>query len=131
MASSIRITGTRELQRKLMQAGPLATKAVAAAAVEEQEQVMSVAKSRTPVDTGTLRGSGTVLPPEVSGTRVKVVAGFGGAASAYALVQHERLDFHHTSGQAKFLESAFLERAMVMPRTLAAGVERALRRLGG
>ena len=39
MAANVRITGVRELQRKLKQAGPLATVALAAAAYEEQERV--------------------------------------------------------------------------------------------
>lgn len=131
MATSIKITGVSQLNRKLAQAGPLATAALAAAAIEEQERVIALAKGRTPVDKGTLRASGTVQPPEISGTRVKVVAGFGGAASDYAIVQHERLDYSHPSGQAKFLESAFLERAAIMPRVLGKAVESALKRLGG
>ena len=129
MASSS-LTGLGDLRRALKQAGALATPALAAAALEEQEKVMAVAKSRTPVDVATLRGSGTVLPPKVSGSRVEVTAGFGGAASAYALIQHERLDFRHTVGQAKYLESAFLEHQPGMGAALAAGVRRALGRLG-
>ena len=91
---------------------------------------MTAAKERTPVDLGTLRASGTVLPPKVSGTGVEVVAGFGGAASDYAVVVHERLDVSRPVGSAKFLESSFLERAGQMPRMLALGVGRALKRLG-
>jgi len=94
------------------------------------ERVMAEAKARTPVDTGTLRASGHVAPPDVGASLVKVVAGFGGAASDYAIVQHERLDFNHPSGEAKFLERPFLERAKMMPRSLARGVELALKRLG-
>ena len=124
------ITGTAELRRKLAAAGPLAVTALAAASVEEMERVMAEAKARTPVDTGTLRASGHVAPPDVGASLVKVVAGFGGAASDYAIVQHERLDFNHPSGEAKFLERPFLERAKMMPRSLARGVELALKRLG-
>src|SRR5712691_1060923 len=58
---------------------------------------------------GTLRASGFVHPPERSGRRVTCVLSYGGAAEAYAIVQHERLDFQHTTGQAKFLESVLNE----------------------
>jgi hypothetical protein len=34
---------------------------------------------------------------------------FGGAAEDYAVVQHERLDYFHTTGQAKYLESVLNE----------------------
>ena len=73
--------------------------------VQAAENVMTVAKLRTPVDTGTLRSSGLVT--KVSDTRVEL--SFGGAASAYAAIVHENLTSYHPVGQAKFLESAILE----------------------
>jgi hypothetical protein len=129
--ASVRITGLDDLHRALRQAGPLALTALTAAAVQEQEQVITDAKTRTPVDTGTLRGSGTVLPPKVSGTQVEVTAGFGGAASDYAIYVHEDLTKNHPVGGAKFLEGAFLERVPGMPKRMARTVEQAWRRLGG
>jgi len=131
MASRIVITGAAKLRRKLSAAGPLAQTALAAAVVEEQEKVMAKAKAITPVDTGTLRASGHVSPPKVGAGSVEVIAGFGGAASAYAVVQHERLDYAHPTGQAKFLEEPFLQAAPQIPRNLARGVEMALQRLRG
>lgn len=71
---------------------------------------MTEAKERTPVDTGTLRGSGYVDLPQDQGDRITQTFGFGGAASDYALIVHERLDVNHPTGQAKFLESVVLER---------------------
>lgn len=124
-----RLEGTAELKRALVRAGALAIPALAASAVEEQEKVMADAKVDTPVDTGTARASGTVYPPEISATEVKVVAGFGGAAEDYIIPLHERLDVSHVTGSAKFLEKAFLLRAREMPRNLALGVYAALRRL--
>jgi hypothetical protein len=122
--ATFQIDGLDKLKRALAQAGDLATEALAAAMVEEMEMVITDAKQAAPVDTGTLRGSGTVLPPEVSGSKVTVVSGFGGAASAYAVVQHER----HSS-KSKFLERPFLARAGKMGSNLATRVERAWQRL--
>jgi hypothetical protein len=124
------IQGEAQLQAALIEAGASAIPALAAAGLEEMEMVMSEAKEVTPVDLGTLRDSGHVLPPDTSPTGVEIVAGFGGAASDYAIVQHERLDYSHATGGAKFLERPFLARVATMPLTLAAGVRVALSRLG-
>jgi hypothetical protein len=37
---------------------------------------------------------------------VSCILGAGGAASEYALVQHENLEFRHTVGEAKYLTNA-------------------------
>lgn len=126
---TIKITGVVELKRALDQAGDLADKALESAMFLEQEAVIAAAKERTPVDTGVLRASGTVLPPKVRGSRVEVEAGFGGAAQDYAVAVHERMGVNHPVGQSKFLESAFLERAPKIPANLARRVEAAWRRL--
>ena len=78
------------------------------------EEIMTVAKERCPVAPvrgGTLRSSGRVLPAYIEKGQIISRGGFGGAAEAYAVVQHERLDYKHTTGQAKFYESAMLERS--------------------
>lgn len=129
MAPKIRLEGTGDLRRALIRAGDLADEALASAMVIEQEAVISEAKARTPVDTGVLRASGTVLQPEISKNRIEVTAGFGGAAQGYAVVVHEKQGVHHNVGQAKFLESAFLERASKIPANLARRVDAAWQRL--
>lgn len=126
---AINITGINELRRALDLAGDLANKALESAMFLEQEAVIGEAQARTPVDTGVLRASGTVLSPKVSGSRIEVEAGFGGAAAGYAIPVHERMGVAHGVGQAKFLESAFLERAPKIPGNLAKRVEAAWRRL--
>lgn len=89
---------------------------------------MTEAKKRTPVSPlpapkgvvpGTLRASGTVHPPERKGNNISVTLSFGGAASDYAIVQHENLEFFHTTGQAKYLESVLNESAPYMLGRLA------------
>lgn len=127
--AKVTFTGINQLRRALDMAGPLATKALESAMMLEQEAIIAAAKERTPVDTGTLRGSGTVLAPEVSGTQVTVESGFGGAAADYAIPVHERLGVHHPVGEAKFLERSFLERAPRIPANLARRVEAAWQRL--
>jgi hypothetical protein len=67
-------------------------------------EIKNLSQVRCPVDTGTLRASARI---EIKGNTIEF--GYGGAASDYATIQHENLQFHHPVGQAKFLESAFDE----------------------
>ncbi len=102
--SRLFVVGLDELQAKLKASGKRATVALAGPLRLEAELIMTEAKQLAPVDLGTLRASGVVQSPDVGPKRVTVELGFGGAAAAYALIQHERTDFTHTVGQAKFLE---------------------------
>jgi hypothetical protein len=88
-----------------------ATVALAAGLQQEAETIMTKSKrDYVPVDTGTLRASGHVKEPVITGTRVQVTMGYGGAASAYAIVQHENTQLHHPNGgQAKYLEQPVME----------------------
>jgi len=87
----------------------------------EANRIMGESKAIVPVDTGTLKKSGTVFPPDTKGTTVEVTMGYGGAASAYAVIQHERLDFHHPGqGQAKYLEQPVMDAAKGLGGRIAA-----------
>lgn len=55
-----------------------------------------------PKDTGTLASTGRVETKTRSGV-LSVILSFGGAAARYALVQHERLDYKHVLGEARYL----------------------------
>lgn len=55
-----------------------------------------------PQDEGILKSTGTVSGGEqVFNPEVKL--SFGGPAAPYALVQHERMDFHHEIGEPRYL----------------------------
>lgn len=79
-------------------------------------QVRDDSIRQTPLDWGELRNSTYETLPVFEGEGVVVEVGVGGAAADYAIVQHERLDFHHEVGNAKFLENAMNAMA---PRLLA------------
>jgi len=128
--ADIRLTwkGEEKLQRFLRDSPREALQATRKSLNESGEQVMTEAKRVTPVDTGTLRGSGHVKSPTVTRTRVEVILGFGGAASAYALYQHERTDLNHPGqGQAKYLERPFNAATSRIQRKLASDLKRAMR----
>ena len=77
---------------------------VTAAAMKALKVQAMVLKGRSqaicPVKSSTLRNSCVVEEGDNY-----VTVGYGGAASSYALIQHENLQFHHNPGQqAKYLE---------------------------
>jgi hypothetical protein len=101
---------------------------VAAAIYTEAQIEMTESKRRCPVSPtpapkgvvpGTLRASGQVHKPDRDGSNISVTMSYGGAAAAYAVVQHENLDFHHTTGQAKYLESVLNESKQHMAARIA------------
>lgn len=76
---------------------------------------------------GTLKASGTVGLPEVNGSLITCEIGYGGAASEYAIQQHERLDFQHKPGtSAKYLERPFVEEAENLLGRVAEGIQEEL-----
>lgn len=114
------LTGDAEAMEKLREAlGERFEQAVGAGLYLAANNVMTDAKRRVPVDTGTLRGSGYVTLPELVDGHPVVEAGFGGPASDYAVVQHEATELHHDVGEAKFLENAVNEAASRFARDVA------------
>lgn len=90
-----------------------AVQAVETALYQGGSIIMTEAKKRSPVDLGTMKSSGYVTLPTRQGGDVVVEAGFGGAAKAYAVIQHENLSYSHIDektgkqvGEAKYLENA-------------------------
>lgn len=106
MASvSVKIEGLEKIRAAIEKAKKRGVEAVASALYVAAGVVMTEAKQRAPVDLGPLRNSGYVTLPEAS-SAPQVELGFGGAAKEYALIQHERLEFKHEVGEAKYLENA-------------------------
>lgn len=131
------LKGVREMTAKLKEIAAKFPDRVAAALYMEGQIEMTESKRRCPVSPtaaqfkamgrsmpkgivpGTLRASGTVHEPERDGRNISVTLSYGGAASDYAVVQHERLDFFHTTGQAKYLESVLNESRSSMAGRIA------------
>lgn len=90
----------------------------------EALKAIADAKQQVPVDTGRLRNTGFVMPPEVANGRIQVRLGF---ATKYALAVHERTEVKHPVGKAKYLTDAltarragFRERLLARIQTLVA-----------
>ena len=135
MAAGMTLTGEEELRKILLRAPERALQALSMALYREGQQVMALSKrDYVPVDMGVLRGSGTVQPPKIrGGSGVEVVLGYGGAAKAYAVVQHENLSLNHPPknprrtgtrrsvrpGTARYLAIPMAERRLGMEARLA------------
>lgn len=79
----------------LAAAAPIATRAAA-------DHLLAVSEPLVPEDTGALKASGQVTQ---EGTKATVsYSAVAPDGYDYAAIQHERLDYHHEHGQAKYLE---------------------------
>lgn len=123
----MQIDGDARLHRFLRALGDDAAEALQLAMTNVMDEVIEDAKRRAPVDTGTMRASGAVLPPIRHHGQIVIEAGFGGAASDYVIAQHEDLSLRHTVGEAKFLEKSMLERVDQIPHNLAVRLAIAIR----
>jgi len=92
----------------------------------EGELIMTDSKQNyVPVDLGTLGSSGHVLPVHIEkGEELSVELVYGGAAAAYALIQHETEEFNHTVGEWKYLEKPLRKAVAGMRERLAERVKR-------
>lgn len=124
----LHIEGLAKLNRTLRAAPGRATRDGSAGLYAAAQDIFAVTQDRVPYDLGPLQASGQVSLPEREGNQVVVEIGYGGPATPYALVQHERLDYAHAEGRtAKYLEQPVLEAAPELGRT----IERHLRRIFG
>lgn len=122
------VQGLEEALAKIEGLVERARAGAAGAAYEEGEVEMALSKRLVPIDTGALRSTGHVEPPEWRGDEVTVGLAYGGPAGppaggvvGYAVYVHENLEMHHEVGQAKYLEQPVREE-------LSSG--RALQRMG-
>lgn len=124
----IEIIGGMELAKLLATAGARAVPAVKQALHEEAQIAFRNSQRIVPVDTGTLRRSGQIIPPrENRQGNIEVVMGYGGAAKGYALEQHENLTYRHREGkQAKYLETPVMARQTKLAENLRRRMERIL-----
>lgn len=98
-------------------------RAAAAQLTVEAEQIIAKSKEIVPLDQGILRASASVGQPEVTPDSVSIRMGYGGAASAYSIVQHENPFFTHAEGRTwKYLERPALDAAEQMGPRLAEAI---------
>lgn len=96
-----------------------------AAAIEgltlSAERVRAVTVPRAPLEEGDMRSSLTVVPAD-DDLQAAVVSD-----SPYAVIQHERLDFYHDDGEAKYLERGTLASVSDVQRIMQTAVNKHLK----
>jgi hypothetical protein len=111
--------GTQKMLATMARNAPAA---FAAAIYLMAGRVMARSLRLVPVDTGSLRRSHFVAPPELQvGGRTIMILGY---VAPYAGRVHEDLGAEHINGAAKFLETPFLELVQQMPRMIATDLMR-------
>lgn len=115
----MKMKGAEAMSNKLRRFQAQFPQKVKAALFIETEIETTEAKKRTPVWTGPtgpgypipglLRASVHTEGPFQQGNRIWAMIVAGGAAGAYAWRQHEELEWFHTVGQAKYIESVIME----------------------
>lgn len=93
------VTGLQRVLSNLDKEARKIEKLTMAGLMEAGLRVQAVAQQRTPVDTGNLKNSAYTRKQGELGVTV-------GFSAAYAIFVHEDVEARHTTGQAKFLESA-------------------------
>jgi hypothetical protein len=128
---SIKLEGVTQTMLNLDGAKYIGGRAAMKQMYIEAEKIMGVSKALfVPVDHGNLRSSGHVALPKMTGPFQWVVEmGYGGPAVPYAVVQHERLDYKHTVGEAKYLEKPTLQAAPHVGKRVGMAVAKELRKL--
>ncbi|MCR4375681.1 MAG: hypothetical protein NUW22_12610 [Acidobacteria bacterium] len=127
MQITLDLTGVGNVQEALARLVAQFPEAAGAALYQEGELLRAESQSVVPVDTGILKGSAFVNTPQTDSQGTFVTVGYGGAAKAYALRQHEDTTFRHREGQqAKFLEQPLLGRAKNLAESLAARIRRSV-----
>jgi len=130
LADFVRLLGVPEMIKKIREIQKQFPDRVINALRYEAEIEVTEAKKRTPVYTGPT-GPGKPIPgllrasvhqdgPYREGSRIYTRIVAGGAAGAYAIPQHENLEYFHEVGQAKYIESVIMESRPFMAARLVA-----------
>jgi len=111
------LTGIEALITRLSKSRTAFHTAAAAAVYQEANEIFNESQRVVPVRFGILAASGHVTAPTVHNDYVETTIGYGGAASAYALIVHERVYgakgkiWHKRPTKAKYLSDPVNEAA--------------------
>ncbi len=116
-----KLTGVEQMSNLVAAKGKDIGKKALSGLFKVASQVMTISKRDfAPVDEGIMRNSGVVGNPERRGKEFRIELGYGGAAEAYVVRQHEDLTLSHSVGEAKFLERPLLAYGSRAAQELAA-----------
>jgi hypothetical protein len=95
----------------------------------EAERILNESKRIVPFRDGILKDSGAVEGPKIDSSGVEVEITYGGAAQAYAAVQHWDTSLNHPNGkQALYLQTPVLAARDTFVRSVMESMARYLKR---
>lgn len=100
MGVTAKLLGLAEFKANALLATDRYRRAVGGALLLEASRIEAVSIREVPVDTGRLRATAFVTPPDTTIRAVSVQFGYG---TEYAVPVHERTEVQHRTGKAKFL----------------------------
>ena len=125
------VIGVDRLLAALTIGGVHAAKATVSALYREGQIVFAESQEEVPVDTGSLRASGHIIPPVLFGDEAYVEIVYGGPAAPYAFFVHENLEAYHESPtKAKYLEGPANRRVEALGNRIISEVEGIMRDKG-
>jgi hypothetical protein len=128
MNASIALTGVAEVAQKLAQLIPAPLAPLGEALRTEGNQIIRVANTLVPVDTGLLRSTGHVEEPIQAGPVVSVSMGYGQGIAPYAAIIEWDVTLNHPhGGQAHFLQNALFAATAGMLARIATALRGTLR----
>lgn len=123
---SVNLLRNDSLIKRLVGAGGEATPAMAKGLYEEGQLGFRDSQKQVPYRKGILKGSGRLFQPTVSGDRVDVTLGYGGAARKYAAPVHDLNKNYRKGKKWHYLSDPINKRAEGMDRRMAKRIERIL-----
>lgn len=114
--------GIPELRRNLNRLGDKVHAIAEPIVTQESARILSVAQDRAPRgETGQLVRNVQLIPAVIERGIRGVTAILGGFVflQNYAHIQHERMDFRHDTGRAKYAESAIKDEGIPFLRAIA------------
>ena len=131
MASiSVELAGSEYLSRLFVRAAEAnQARPLAQAIYGEAQRVLNESKRIVPFRDGPLKRSGEVSKPKIDASGIEVEITYGGAAQAYAAVQHWDTSLNHANGkQALYLKTPVDAAQSVFVRNVAEKFATYLRR---
>jgi hypothetical protein len=133
---SIEITGLSKILRITDKGAEVAKQAIAQGLYLEAQMAFNESQTLVPIDTGILRTSGHITSPKVTPESVEITIAYGGPATDYAYIVHERIYapsgkkvYHKPPTRAKYLETPVKRRSKGMGKRLTTFVHRAIGRI--
>jgi len=114
------IEGKKEFDRNLDKWADRGWDAAKQALLDGSNDILSKSVKQCPVDTGTLRRSGTVEKLTDDADSFEVAIGYN---TEYAIYVHENLQANHPKGKAKYLEDPVNENMNNLERRIAKAIQ--------